>query len=74
MSGVFLLEMSEQDFLNEVANWFRLYRDCRKEGHLLPLAQSQLAESSLVEGCLLAGEPLSVDARARGWLAALGGG
>ena len=66
MSDVFLLEMSQEDFLKEVGKAFGLYRECRREGNLLPLAQSAFSESSLVEACLLAGEPLSVDARARG--------
>lgn len=71
MNDAILLEISQPQFRQVVAQTFKLYRTSRKNGDLLPLADSALANSSLVTDSLLAGTPLGVTACAGGTQALL---
>ena len=61
MNDAVLVAELQRQFVELVGEAFKL----RREGHILALAASPLAQSSLLEACFLSGEPLSADVRGR---------
>ncbi|HEY90143.1 MAG TPA: tetratricopeptide repeat protein [Thermoflexia bacterium] len=61
MNDTILLTRSPAQFTELVGTAFKL----RREGHVIALAASPLAQSALVDAGFLSGEPVSADARGR---------
>jgi tetratricopeptide (TPR) repeat protein len=67
MNDTILLQQSDSEFTNLVIQALKACRD----GQLLELATSPLAQSSLVTGCFLSDEPVTLDGRGRALMAVL---
>lgn len=67
MDDTILLRMSETEFTSLVSQVFKACRD----GQLLELATSLLAQSSLVTTCFLSDEPITLDGRGRALMAVM---
>lgn len=67
MNDTILLEQSDKEFARLVSMALKACRD----GQLLELATSPLAQSSLVTGCFLSDEPVTLDGRGRALMAVL---
>jgi tetratricopeptide (TPR) repeat protein len=67
MNDTILLDQSDKEFARLVSMALKACRD----GQLLELATSPLAQSSLVTGCFLSDEPVTLDGRGRALMAVL---
>ena len=70
-SDAILLAMRDETFREQVEEAFKLHAKFRGDGNMLGLCDSLFAQSSLVQDSLLANEPYTLDAQARGMQALL---
>lgn len=65
-NNAILLKLPAEDFVTAIEDALKLYRKSRAEGDLSVLAEAKLAQSSLVQDCLLTQETSTVETRGYG--------